>query len=105
MQKLKEKMLSKYLLPRKKICSRIIDEEQVILNLEDSSFYFLNSVGSSIWSLANGKTSIGKIINRITREFNVDLNCVQKDALDFVKNLSRLGLLRIYDKPKVAPKR
>ena len=97
-------MLNKYLLPDKNIRSRVIDGETVLLNLKDNSIYFLNPTGNLIWNMANGKTKIQKIIDKICREFKVDYNVAQKDAINFIKGLLKKNMLNLYDKPKLMPK-
>lgn len=97
-------MLDKYIVPDKKIHCRIIDGEEVILNLRDNAFYFLNFMGSFIWNLADGKTKVNKIIAAILKEFDVDYETAEKGTSSFMKRLSKKGIWSFYDKPKTALK-
>jgi len=97
-------MLNKYVIPDKNICSRMIDGEIALLNLKDNSLYFLNSTGTVIWNLANGKTKISKIVDNIVKAFDIDYQNAQKDTFDFIRRLSKEKMLNVYDKPKASNK-
>jgi len=53
----------------------------------------LNDVGATIWSLCNGRRSIGEIADRITVEFEVSAEIAQRDCREFVLDLVDQGFL------------
>ena len=87
-----------YLTQSPKTAYRIIDEEAVIVNLESSMLYSLNSVGTLIWEMSDGRTSIEKIVDNIYEEFEVEKDLAKKDCLEFVQDFADKGLLVIKEK-------
>ena len=72
-----------------KIAWRVIDGQAVILSLEDKQIRGLNPVGTFIWELLDGKTSLDQIEQNVLEEFNVDLAEVREDIQEFIKSLMK----------------
>ena len=51
---------------------RVYDGEAVILLAQDSTLNTLNSVGTLIWEVSDGKTPVSAIVARICEEFDVE---------------------------------
>lgn len=83
-----------------KIAYRVIDEEALVVNLKESSFHTLNPVGSFIWQQIDGKTSIKKIIQKVTDEFDIDKDTAEKDSIEFIDELLKKELVIISESEK-----
>ena len=69
------------------IAWRRVDEEIVILNLESSQYYSLNSVAGRIWELiSEGKDEEG-IVKSLVAEYKVEEKAARADLKSFVEQL------------------
>ena len=50
---------------------RVIEGEAMILSLDNKVFRGLNSVGSRVWELIDGRRSVDEIVSQIVGEFDV----------------------------------
>jgi len=68
-------------------------EEAVILNLETSEYYSANETGSFIWELLSSGKKAGKIAEALAAEYGIAPAQAEGDIEDFLKDLTRLGIL------------
>ena len=61
---------------------------------ELDSIYTLNEVGSAVWELIDGRTSIGKIIKTVCAQYEVTENEARKDVCELIDSLKAEGLIR-----------
>lgn len=59
------------------------------------SIYTLNEVGSRIWELIDGKTSLKVLKDKIQTEFDVPEDIVEQDIQEIVSSLEQAGFLCI----------
>ncbi len=78
---------------------RAYEGEAVIVSPEDSTLHTLNPVGTFIWEAADGRTSLGAIVERLCEAFEVDRATAARDATRFVELLCRRGLLTVEEAP------
>jgi len=89
-----------YIVRSTAIAARMIGGEMMIMSAVDSTFFTLNEVATLIWQLADGQTPLSEIISkRICKEFEVTPEQAQKDAGQFVAELSQHGILLVSDQP------
>jgi hypothetical protein len=81
------------------VAARAIDGQTVILQLATSALFTLNRVGSRIWELADGRTTVDQIARRIHEEFEVEAPMAALDAKEFVERLAAQGVLLLSDAP------
>jgi len=82
------------------IAARMIGGEMMIMSAVDSTFFTLNQVGTLIWQSADGKTPLSEIVTkRICQDFDVTPEEAQRDAGQFVTELSQHGILLVSDQP------
>ena len=74
------------------IAWRVIGDEALLVNPKDSLIYPLNSVGTRIWELLDGKNSYPDISNVIKEEFTGDKASLEDDVLVFIGDLVEKGL-------------
>lgn len=67
--------------------------EAVIVLPEKGQVKVLNEVGSRIWSLVDGKRRISDIIGIIVKEYQVDEDIAEKDAITFFEDLFKKGII------------
>ena len=81
---------------------RVYEGEVVIVSPEDSTLHTLNPVGTLIWEAADGRTALASIVGRVCEVFDVDRATAARDAMAFVEQLCRRGLLTVLDAPLAA---
>jgi len=82
------------------IAARMIGGEMMIMSAVDSTFFTLNEVGTLIWQSADGQTPLSEIVSqRICEDFDVTPEEAQRDAGQFVDQLSQHGILLVSDQP------
>ena len=70
-----------------------IDNEVVALNIERSTCYGLNRVGSRIWNLLTVPTRIGDLCATLLTEYKVDPAVCERQVLDLLEELRAEGLI------------
>lgn len=90
--KLEERM-PKYVAKSEKTSWRIIDGNAYVLVPETGSIRVLNSVGTRIWKLLNGKMTVEKIVLKICEEFGVERERGEKDVLKFIRELANAKMV------------
>ena len=60
---------------------------------ELDSVFTLNELGTKIWTLIDGRVTVGQVIDAVCREYNVSPDEAQKDALGFFVDLEAAGLI------------
>jgi hypothetical protein len=89
-----------YLTQSADIASRTIGDDTIIMSTLDSTVFMLNSVGTAIWNAADGATPLSRIIQeRVCPEFDVSDEQALADAMEFVDELVKHGILLISDVP------
>lgn len=82
------------------IAARALAGEMMVMNSADSTFFTLNEVATVIFQAADGRTPLREIVQkRVCEEFDVDPDQAQKDAQDFVSELSSHGILLVSNHP------
>lgn len=76
----------------------------MIMSAADSTFFTLNEVATAIWLAADGSTPLAEIVaGKICPEFDVDHEQAERDADQFVSELSQHGILLVSDQPILQP--
>lgn len=69
--------------------------ETVLLHLETGYYYSTNKLGSDIWQLCDGETTVADIIRHLHDRHEVDREQLQQDVLAFIGQLAEEGLLLV----------
>ena len=94
----------KYIARSSAIASRLLGGEMMIMSAADSTFFTLNEVATAIWLAADGTTPLAQIVEgTICKQFDVALQEAERDANQFVTELSQHGILLVSDKPISLP--
>jgi hypothetical protein len=93
-------MSPKYIAKSTAVAARRLGEEMIIMSASDSTLFSLNEVATAIWLAADGNTSLSQIVqDRICREFDVEPELAYVEAVEFVEQLARHGILVVCDQP------
>ena len=96
-------MSEKYISKSDAIAARMLGGEMMIMSAADSTFFTLDGVATLIWQAADGKTPLSQIAARICQEYDVDQHQAERDAEEFVNELSKHGILLVSDLPVKRP--
>lgn len=72
-----------------------IDNETVMMDIEQGSYFGLNPVGSRIWALLGESIAIGDLCDQLTEEFEVPREQCESQVLGFLQDLFERGLLQV----------
>lgn len=72
---------------------RVIDGEAIVVLPDRGEVKVLNDVGSRIWELMDGESSVDQISQTICKEYEVKQKDALTDISDFLAQLSNNGML------------
>lgn len=84
--------------PHAQTAGRVIDGEAVLILSDSAEVNVLNPVGSRIFELIDGDTSLEQIVETIIQEYNVDRADAERDTVTFVKELVAHQVLVLNEK-------
>jgi hypothetical protein len=61
------------------------------------SVYTLNEVGSTIWALLDGRTSLDRIVAAVCDQYEVAPEEARRDVTDLIDSLAAAGLIHLSD--------
>jgi len=97
-------MSDTYITRSSAIAARMLAGEMMVMNSADSTFFTLNPVATAIWQAADGRTPLREIVRtKICEQFDVDPAQAEKDAQEFVADLSQHGILLVSSQPFADP--
>lgn len=79
------------------IVSRKIADEVILIPIKrkladvNAMYLLRDDVSIRIWELIDGKKTVGKIKEIITREFKVNPKQAENDLIEFLKQLEKIG--------------
>jgi hypothetical protein len=76
-----------------KVIGCCVGEEAVILKLETGVYFGLDPVGTRVWQLLEAGDTLTQICEVIFKEYEVSRKDLERDVLDFVKQLLEKQLL------------
>jgi hypothetical protein len=80
---------------RQDITAADLDGEIGMMDIEHGRYYALDPVGSDIWRLLTEPVTARDICDTLMTEYDVDRETCQTQALEFLNELSRKGLLDV----------
>lgn len=69
--------------------------DTVLLNLETGYYYSTNPLGTEIWQRCDGTTAISNILSDLHQQFDVSLEQLTQDVLNFIEQMVHEGLLKV----------
>ena len=64
-----------------------VDDEAIMMNINNNSYYTLDNIGNTIWQMLETETSCEKICDKLVQQFDVTKEQCQKDTLTFLNQL------------------
>jgi len=72
---------------------RELENEAVLLDLSSGRYYGLNLVGTRVWTLLSGGTTIDAIVETLAAEFDADAARIAEDVGELLADLTARGLV------------
>ncbi len=87
---------------RSDLVTRCITGETIIVPLEGhvgdlDAIFTLNEVGSTIWALIDGHTSVNRIVAAVCNQYDVTPEEARQDVIELIDSLEAAGLIRPGD--------
>jgi hypothetical protein len=79
--------------------SCLLGEESAILNLKNTNYYGLDSVGTMVWNLLRQPRSIFEIRDALLVEYEVEADRCERDLLDLLAKMREEGLIEVQVAP------
>jgi hypothetical protein len=92
-------MWTKYLRQNPDTPARTIDGEAIVITPHDSTLHTLNDTATFIWDRSDGTRTLESIVEEMAQEFDVEPDVLQRDALAFVDDALKRGLMLASDQP------
>jgi Coenzyme PQQ synthesis protein D (PqqD) len=92
-------MTEKFISRGPALAYRMLGGETIVMSAGDSTLFSLDEVASLIWQLADGRTPLTAIVDRICQEYDVDHATARNDAEEFIAVLASRGLLTVSEQP------
>jgi hypothetical protein len=77
----------------KDLSVRKIEDEVFIFNRKDSHIHSFNKSGAFLWDVAEKSSSTVQLVDSLCEKYDVDRLTAEKDALEFLDQLQKLGLI------------
>ena len=91
--------LSKIYVPSEDVVAREIEGEIIIVPLSsgigdiEDELFTLNETGKTIWDTLDGKRSLKKVVEELSKEFEAPAEEIEKDVIGLVDELVRRRIL------------
>jgi hypothetical protein len=72
-----------------------LGEEAAVLNLKNSVYYGLDSVGARVWTLLQQPRSVGELRDTLLSEYEVEVRRCEQDLLALLESMRREGLIEV----------
>lgn len=70
-----------------------IDDEVVLLNLQDGTFFSLTGTAAAIWPLIDGTRTRAELLGQLAESYGTAAEAVATDLDDFLAQLTEAGFL------------
>jgi hypothetical protein len=91
-------ILEKQFIKKRDLVTRPILGETIIVPVRTKvgdldAIYTLSEMGTVVWDLLDGKSSVGQVIEAVCRKYEVAPERAAKDVADFLESLEKAGLI------------
>lgn len=91
--------LLKYPIPHSQTAARIVDGTAIIVLADSGQVNVLNSVGTRIWELTDGKRNLREIADIIQAEYKVSPQQALQDLIEFMQEMLTHQVISLEDAP------
>jgi hypothetical protein len=88
------KNLSAVPVPADELTVKRIGKETIILTESGEELHTLDETGTFVWSVIDGKRTVGQILDNLCAEYDVVRDRAQKDLLSFIEALEEKKIVR-----------
>ncbi|RJO65891.1 MAG: PqqD family protein [Myxococcales bacterium] len=88
----------KFPLRNPRVATRTIDGQAVAVSPDDAMLHTFNEIGTLIWELADGKTSLDAIAREVADRYEIGLAQATADVASFCEELVERGILELGDR-------
>jgi len=74
-----------------------LDGQAVILNVQTSTYFGLNEVGTRMWNLLSEHKHVGIVYNKLIEEYDVTAEQLAGDLQIFINDLQSKQLVDVYE--------
>ena len=64
-----------------------------MLALDSGRYFTLNEVGTTVWELCDGATTLSSVVEAVCAEFDAPAAVIEADVVELVEELLEEGLL------------
>ena len=75
-----------------------LGDESAILNMKNTVYYGVNSVGATVWNLLKEAKTVSEIRDAILDEYDVDQVRCEKDLFALLEEMRSEGLIEVRDR-------
>ena len=72
-----------------------VSGETVLLDLSSENYFGLDEIGTRIWELLNGGSSVGEVVDALLEEYDTDRKTLESDVAELLENLAEAGLISL----------
>jgi hypothetical protein len=72
-----------------------IDDETVMMDIDQGSYFGLNQTGTRIWALLAAPIAIGDVCDQLTEEFDVPREQCEQQVVGFLESMLARGLVQV----------
>jgi len=72
-----------------------LGDESAILNLKNTVYYGLDSVGARVWSLLQQPRSVRELRDALLEEYEVEEERCERDLLELLEKMRAEGLIQV----------
>lgn len=72
-----------------------VSGETVLLDLSSENYFGLDEIGTRIWELLNGGSSVGEVVDALLEEYDTDRKTLEGDVAELLENLAEAGLISL----------
>jgi Coenzyme PQQ synthesis protein D (PqqD) len=76
-----------------------LGEESAILNLKNSLYYGLDTVGARVWTLLQKPRTIGELRDTLLDEYEVESERCERDLIRLLEKMRAEGLIEVRGVP------
>ena len=92
-----KKDMERFPVKTKDTAHRVLADEAMVVNFQNSFFYNLNPEGTFIWERCDGQHTLEQIAGELAEEYEVSPEEAVRDCREFIDSLVEQGLLQWSD--------
>ena len=92
--------LDRVLKHRDDVRYRIVGDEAVVVRQNDAEVIAVNDVGARVLELIDATNTVAQVIEKMSREYDVDRDELARDVETFVTTISEAGIVEDVQSPR-----